>query len=122
MSCRDASGRRGSTGLGPGRRLSQFEHLLGRRRREQVHQARDDAGPSGLVAGAETGAVVAVEVLVEQEEIAPVRILLELPRAAVDGPPALAVLQEDARQPAATAPPRPGTASCSAPSRSGTRS
>ena len=35
--------------------------------------AGDEAGPSGLVAGAEPGAVVAVEVLVEQHEVLPVR-------------------------------------------------
>ena len=49
-----------------------------RRCREEVHHPRDDAGPAGLMAGAEPGAVVAVEVLVEQDEIAPVRIVLEL--------------------------------------------
>ena len=53
-------------------------------------------GPAGLMAGAEAGAVVAVEVLVEQDEIAPVRVFLELPRAAVDRPPAVLVAQEDA--------------------------
>ena len=47
-------------------------------RREQVHEPGDDAGPAGLVAGAEAGAVVAVEVLVEQQAVAPVRIVLEL--------------------------------------------
>src|SRR5262245_15266977 len=52
------------------------EVLLRRAGREQVHATGDDAGPSRLVARAEPGAVVAVEVLVEQHEIAPVRILL----------------------------------------------
>ena len=40
------------------------------------------------MAGAEAGAVVAVEVFVEIDQIAPVRVFLELPRAAVDRTPA----------------------------------
>ena len=44
---------------------AELEYLLGRRGRKHVHHTGDDAGPSGLVAGAEAGAVVAVEVLVE---------------------------------------------------------
>ena len=52
--------------------------------------AGHDAGPARLVAGAEPGAVVAVEILVEQDVVAPVRIVLELLGAAVDRPPAAA--------------------------------
>src|SRR5262245_49435677 len=47
-----------------------------------MHDPRDHAGPSGLMTGAEAGAVVAVKVLVEENQIAPVRILLEHARAA----------------------------------------
>jgi hypothetical protein len=56
--------------------LAELEELLGRARREQMHRSGDDAGPTGLMAGAEAGPVVAVEVLVEQDEVAPVRIFL----------------------------------------------
>ena len=56
-------------------------------------------GPAGLVARAEPGAVVAVEVLVEEDVVAPVGIGLELLRAAVDGSPAVLVAQEDAGEP-----------------------
>ena len=52
--------------LGDRGRLAECQHLLRRCRREQVHEPGDDAGPAGLVAGAEPGAVVAVEVLVER--------------------------------------------------------
>ena len=45
--------------------------------------------------GAQPGAVVAVEVLVEQDMIAPVRIVLERRRAAVDRPVTIRVAQED---------------------------
>src|SRR6266704_960320 len=65
-----------------------------------MHRAGDDPSPSGLVARAEAGPVVAVEVLVEQEHVAPVRVLLKLARPPVDRPPAMAVPQEDAGQPA----------------------
>ena len=56
------------------RHLAELEHLLSGGRREQVHAPRDDAGPSGLMARSQTGSVVAMEVLVEQDVIAPVWI------------------------------------------------
>ena len=37
----------------------------------------DQSGPTGLVARADPGAVVAVEVFVERDQIAPVRVVLE---------------------------------------------
>ncbi len=43
---------------------------------EQVEQARDQARPPRLVAGAEPGAVITVEVFMEEDQIAPVRIVL----------------------------------------------
>jgi hypothetical protein len=52
-----------------------FEELFRRDRGEEVHRAGDHSGPSGLVAGAETRTVVPVEVFVELDAIAPVRIL-----------------------------------------------
>src|SRR5215472_2085280 len=62
---------------------AEFQQLLGRARGEQMHDPRDHAGPSGLMAGAEPGAAVAVEILVEQDEIAPMRVFLEFPGAAI---------------------------------------
>jgi hypothetical protein len=44
------------------------------------------------MAGTDAGSIVAVEVLVEQDVIVPVRILLELPRSAVDRPSAFGKL------------------------------
>jgi hypothetical protein len=49
-----------------------------------MHEAGDDPGPAGLMAGTQAGPVVAVEVLVEQDEVAPVRVFLELLRAAIE--------------------------------------
>src|SRR5262245_39671381 len=60
-----------------GRSRASLEGLL---RLEDVHhldQLGHQPGPSGLVAGPEPGAIVAVEILVEQDMIAPVRIGLE---------------------------------------------
>jgi len=61
---------------------------------EEIEEERDEPRPARLVAGPEARAVVAVEILVEQNEIAPVRVVLELRAAAVDGPSSLAVAEE----------------------------
>ena len=50
------------------------------------NQHRHRAGPSGLVAGPNARAIVAMEVLIEEYQVAPVWIGLELLRAAVDRP------------------------------------
>ena len=63
-----------------------------------MHEPRNDPGPSGLVARAEAGAVVAVKILIKQDEVAPVRILLELSGAAVHRTLAGLVPHEDAGQ------------------------
>ena len=73
------------------RPFAAFETLLRRDRREEVHGAGDDPGPAGLVARADAGAVVAVEVFEELDAIAPVRVFLELLRAAVHRPAAVLV-------------------------------
>ena len=78
--------------------LAEFEHLFRGAGGEHVHDAGDDPRPAGLVAGPEAGPVVAVEILVEQHEIAPVRVFLELPGSAIDRPPALLVLEKGVRQ------------------------
>ena len=53
---------------------------------ENVDQAGDDPGPTRLMAGADPGTVIAVEVLVKQDVIPPVRVRLELFRAAINWP------------------------------------
>ena len=63
----------------------------------------------------EPGPVVAVEVLVEQDQVAPVRVVLEALRRAVDRPPAVLVAQEDRGEPAARSPRPPGTGSSGVP-------
>src|SRR5438876_7276154 len=64
-----------------------------------LEELGDEAGPARLVARADAGAVVAVEVLVEQNHVAPVRVALELLRVAVDRPAAVLAAPEDPREP-----------------------
>src|SRR5262245_19738723 len=58
----------------------------------------DQAGPAGLMAGANAPAVVAVEILVEQDQVAPVRIALEPLVLAVHRTPPVLITHEDVRQ------------------------
>src|SRR5262245_18700593 len=78
--------------------LAEFEHPLGRSASKHLHEAGDYSGPPGLMAGAEPGPIVAMEVLVEQNEIAPVRILLEFPGSSINRTPPFSVAQEDPGQ------------------------
>src|SRR5262245_43206875 len=65
-----------------------------------MHKRGNGPGPARLVAGTKASPVVAVEVLVEQETVAPVWVLLKLPGAPMDRPLAIRGLQKDAGQPA----------------------
>src|SRR5271170_2636076 len=64
-----------------------------------IDQVRRQRGPAGLVAGAEARAIVTVEMLVEQDGIAPMRIVLKLLRAAEDRPASRAIALENSDQP-----------------------
>src|SRR5262245_15954386 len=75
-----------------------LEHPLRIEPAEPLDQIGDETGPSGLVARADTGAGVAVEVLVEEDQIAPVRVGLERGGFAVHRPGALLVAEEDANE------------------------
>lgn len=61
-------------------------------------QVGDEASPAGLVARAQTSTVVTVKVFVEQQQVAPVWVLLELLHVAMYGPVSLFVAQENVRQ------------------------
>ena len=62
--------------------LAELEQLLAGGGK-QMHKARDDSGPSGLMACTKASSIVAVEVLVEENEVPPMRILLKLSRTTV---------------------------------------
>src|SRR5712692_10107818 len=63
-----------------------------------LQQLRDQAGPASLVAGTDAGAVVTMKILVEEDEILPVRVALKLLRATVDRSPTVRAVQKDARE------------------------
>src|SRR4030095_5636877 len=67
-------------------KLAELQNLLRRRRGKQVHAPGYDSSPSGLVARAEPGPVIAVAVLVEEQQIAPGWVFLELRRSTMDRP------------------------------------
>src|SRR3984893_15279155 len=66
---------------------------------EDLDQAGDDPGPTRLMAGADPGAVVAVEVFVKQQIVAPMGIALECLGAAEHRPPSALVAQKYPGQP-----------------------
>src|SRR5215831_14538627 len=68
---------------------------------EQIEPTGDEPRPSGLVAGAEARAIVAVEILVKEDVVLPVRILLELLTPSVKRAAPILVPQENARKPPA---------------------
>src|SRR5262245_61608613 len=72
-----------------------------RRGMEVLEQPRGEGGPSGLMAGAETATILAVEVLVEQDQIPEMGIAGEAHVVPMTGPPAVGIAQEQARNPAA---------------------
>src|SRR5438105_2255891 len=64
-----------------------------------LYDSGNPASPPGLMAGPDTGAVVSVEIFVEQDVIAPVRIVLEPLAASIHGAASAAVTEEGADQP-----------------------
>jgi L-rhamnose isomerase len=58
----------------------------------------DQAGPAGLMVGPQTRAVIAVEILVEQDIVAPVRVGLKFIYSAINRAASFAVLQKNASQ------------------------
>ncbi len=51
--------------------------------------------PSGLVAGAQAGSVVSMEIFIEKDQVTPVRIFPELRSASIYGAAPVLVLEED---------------------------
>src|SRR6266481_6101227 len=74
---------------------SPLEYRLGIEHVQVLDQFCHESGPTRLVAGTETRTIVAMEILLEEEVVAPVRIALECVGATVDRPPALVVPQID---------------------------
>src|SRR5215212_2479360 len=66
--------------------------------RGAVDEVGDDGGPAGLMTGADAGAVVAVEVLVKEDVVAPVRVCLHHLGRAEDRATAIGSALEDRNQ------------------------
>lgn len=66
---------------------------------KQLDELGSESCPTGLVAGTQPGTIVAMEVLIKVDIVAPVQIVLELLRAAVDGSSSLRVAQENPGEP-----------------------
>src|SRR5262249_22054464 len=63
-----------------------------------LKQLRDDAGPTSLMTGADAAAVVAMKVFVEEDEIFPVRVVLEFFDWSVHGTRAICVGEKNRRK------------------------
>src|SRR5215204_5594935 len=63
-----------------------------------IDEGRDESGPAGLMRSAQPLSGLGVEVLMEEDEIAPVGVLLEFPAITVGWPPPRGVTGEDADQ------------------------
>src|ERR1700756_358000 len=61
---------------------------------EQIQQRCDETRPACLMTGTEPRTVVAVEILVEQDQVTPMRVVLELGRSAVDGATSIRITQK----------------------------
>jgi len=81
--------------------LANFQGALGIHRAIKLDELGYQPGPAGLMAGAQSGTVVAVEVFVEQDVVTPVGIALESFRAAIHRPPAMLVAGEYPSEPVA---------------------
>ena len=84
----------------PGSGLDHVDHAA------PADEVGHEARPAGLVRGADAGAGVAVEVLVEQQQVVPIRVGLELLDRPEDRPPAVLVGQPDRDEPSARCPPK----------------
>src|SRR5262249_165868 len=74
---------------------SAFEQFRAVQAPDQIQFFGDEAGPSGLVAGADTRAVVTMEVFVKQKIIAEVGIRLELFDSAENGSTPVVIAQKN---------------------------
>src|SRR5215469_6049547 len=71
-----------------------FSLVLFTRLATLLHQLCDHACPSCLVAGSDAAARISVKVLVEQDQVAPVRVGLKFLEISEDRAPSVLVLQE----------------------------
>src|SRR5215469_7759158 len=75
--------------------LRRPQDIGGAHSRKEVERAGDETRPSSLMAGSQARTIVAVEIFVEEDVVAPVRILLELLRCSVHRPLAVRIAREE---------------------------
>src|SRR5499433_3296829 len=79
--------------------LANLQEMLGVDEAEELDARGHESRPACLVAGTQSGAVVTMKVLVEEEVVAPMGVGLELLGPPVDGPATAFIAQKDAREP-----------------------
>src|SRR5512147_2163486 len=75
--------------------LSDLEGGLSIQNAVEMDHSRDKAGPSSLMAGANSSTVITVEVFIEEDVIAPVWVLLKFLRPTEHGSAPIFIAQED---------------------------
>ena len=65
---------------------------------KQMQRSRNDSGPASLMAGADPGAIIAVKVFVEKNEVSPVRIALKKFGAASHGPATIRIAEKNVNE------------------------
>src|SRR5215510_9021295 len=76
-----------------------LQEMLGVEEAEEFDAYGHESRPACLVAGPQSGAVVTMKVLVEEEVVAPMGVRLERLGPPVDGPATAFIAQKDAREP-----------------------
>src|SRR5215475_524479 len=76
-----------------------LQEMLGVEEAEEFDAYGHESRPACLVAGPQSGTVVTMKVLVEEEVVAPMGVRLELLGSPVDGPATAFITQKDAREP-----------------------
>src|SRR5512133_455171 len=79
-----------------GRQFPALQQLCSIEASEQLAHHCNRPGPPGLMARSQPRTVVAMEIFVEQEQVAPMRVVLEFLRSTIHGAPAMIILQENA--------------------------
>src|SRR5215831_6476226 len=79
--------------------LANLQEMLGVEEAKDLDACGHEPRPAGLVAGPQSGAVIAMKVLIEEEVVAPMGVGLERLGPPVDGPATTFIAQKDAREP-----------------------
>ena len=79
--------------------MAALQETLAVEEAEELDACGHESRPAGLMAGPQSGAVVTVKILVEEQVITPMGIRLERFGSPVHGPATACIAKEDAREP-----------------------